>query len=124
MVTLATGTSRDYAPSSALLQKSMTSAPIHWVPDDSVIWQGVIKNIRRADIATGRPRRILVGLAGYTLRSGSLALGPSIHHAAYLLLTNVTIDGKPADYYNNGILPHAAQSNCTPSPASFQEPLC
>ena len=101
MVTLPTEASRDYSLVSSLLEKGMTCARINCAHDDPVIWQGMIRNIRRAEIETRRSCRILMDLAGHKIRTGPIALGPSIHHIrvqkdrtgkvvapGYLILTN------------------------------------
>jgi pyruvate kinase len=80
MVTLGTEASRDYTLVSSLLEKGMTCARINCAHDDAVIWQGMIRNIRRAETEMGRPCRILMDLAGHKIRTGPIALGPSIHH--------------------------------------------
>ena len=80
MVTLATEASKDYMLVSSLLEKGMTCARINCAHDDPVIWQGMINNIRRAETEMGRPCRILMDLAGHKIRTGPIALGPSIHH--------------------------------------------
>jgi pyruvate kinase len=80
MVTLATEASTDFALISSLLEKGMTCARINCAHDDPVIWQGMIRNIRRAETEMGRPCRILMDLAGHKIRTGPIALGPSIHH--------------------------------------------
>jgi pyruvate kinase len=80
MVTLPTEASRDYLLVSSLLEKGMTCARINCAHDDLVIWEGMIKNIRRAEIETRHSCRILMDLAGHKIRTGSIELGPSIHH--------------------------------------------
>src|SRR5664279_3046301 len=40
----------------------------------------MIRNIRRAETEMGRSCRILMDLAGHKIRTGPIALGPSIHH--------------------------------------------
>ena len=101
MVTLPTEASLDYSLVSSLLEKGMTCARINCAHDDPVIWQGMIKNIRRAETELGRSCRILMDLAGHKIRTGPIAPGPSIHHIrvqkdrtgkvvapGYLILTN------------------------------------
>lgn len=80
MVTLPTEASWNYALISSLLEKGMTCARINCVHDDIAIWQGMIRNIRRAETKLGRPCRVLMDLAGHKIRTGPIALGPSIHH--------------------------------------------
>ena len=65
---------------SSLLENGMTCARINCAHDDPVIWLGMITNVRRAETEMGRPCRILMDLAGHKVRTGSIALGPSIHH--------------------------------------------
>ncbi len=80
MVTLATEAAWDYTLVSSLLEKGMTCARINCAHDDPVIWQGMIRNVRRAETEMGRSCRILMDLAGHKIRTGPIALGPSIHH--------------------------------------------
>jgi len=80
MVTLPTEASWDYPLVSSLLKKGMTCARINCAHDDPVIWQGMIRNVRRAETEMGRSCRILMDLAGHKIRTGPIALGPSIHH--------------------------------------------
>ena len=80
MVTLPTEASLDYSLVSSLLEKGMTCARINCAHDDPVIWQGMIRNVRRAETETGRSCRILMDLAGHKIRTGPIAPGPSIHH--------------------------------------------
>jgi len=80
MVTLPAEAAGDYTLVSSLLEKGMTCARINCAHDDPVIWQGMIRNIRRAETEMGRPCRILMDLAGHKIRTGPIALGPSIHH--------------------------------------------
>ncbi|MGZ8163151.1 MAG: pyruvate kinase, partial [Methylobacter sp.] len=80
MVTLDTEASRDYTLVSSLLEKGMTCARINCAHDDLVIWQGMIRNIRRAETEMGRSCRILMDLAGHKIRTGPIIRGPSVHH--------------------------------------------
>ncbi|MGR8998086.1 MAG: pyruvate kinase [Gammaproteobacteria bacterium] len=80
MVTLPTEASWDYSLVSSLLEKGMTCARINCAHDDPVLWQRMIINIRRAETEMGRSCRILMDLAGHKIRTGRIALGPSIHH--------------------------------------------
>ena len=80
MVTLATEAAWNYSLVSSLIEKGMTCARINCAHDDPVTWQGMIKNIRRAETEAGRPCRILMDLAGHKIRTGPIVQGPSIHH--------------------------------------------
>lgn len=80
MVTLATETAGNYKLIKALLSKGMTCARINCAHDNSIIWQAMIRNIRRAEVETGRDCRILMDLAGHKIRTGPIELGPAIHH--------------------------------------------
>ena len=80
MVTLATEASWDYTLVSSLFERGMTCARINCAHDDPVIWQGMIRNVRRAETEMGRPCRILMDLAGHKIRTGPIAPGPSTHH--------------------------------------------
>ncbi len=80
MVTLATEAAWDYKLIKALLMKGMTCARINCAHDDPVIWQAMIRNIRRAEVEIGRGCRILMDLAGHKIRTGPIELGPAIYH--------------------------------------------
>jgi len=80
MVTLPTEASWDYTLVSSLLEKGMTCARINCAHDDPVLWQGIIRNVRRAETEMGRSCCILMDLAGHKIRTGPIALGPPIHH--------------------------------------------
>ena len=80
MVTLPTEAYWDYSLVSSLLEKGMTCARINCAHDDPVLWKRMIINIRRAETEMGRSCRILMDLAGHKIRTGRIALGPSIHH--------------------------------------------
>ena len=80
MVTFGTEAASDYTLVSSLLEKGMTCARINCAHDDPLVWQGMIRNVRRAETALGRSCRILMDLAGHKIRTGPIALGPSVHH--------------------------------------------
>ena len=80
MVTLGTEAAWDYTLVSSLLEKGMTCARINCAHDDPVVWQEMIRNIRRAETGMGRSCRILMDLAGHKIRTGPIALGPSVYH--------------------------------------------
>ncbi|MGR9086297.1 MAG: pyruvate kinase [Gammaproteobacteria bacterium] len=80
MVTLATEAAWDYRLIHALFDKGMTCARINCAHDDPILWQGMIRNIRRAETETGKSCRILMDLAGHKIRTGSIEQGPAVHH--------------------------------------------
>ncbi len=80
MVTLATDAAWDYQQIHDLLTKGMTCARINCAHDDDVTWQAMIRNIRRAEVETGRPCKIMMDLAGHKIRTGLIELGPAVHH--------------------------------------------
>jgi pyruvate kinase len=80
MVTLPTEAGLDYLLVRSLLEKGMTCARINCAHDDSVIWQAMIINVRRAETEMGRSCRILMDLAGHKIRTGPIAPGPPMHH--------------------------------------------
>jgi len=80
MVTLGTEASWDYKLISALMQKGMTCARVNCAHDDPEIWQGMIRNIRRAETELGSPCRVLMDLAGHKIRTGLITLGPPVRH--------------------------------------------
>lgn len=80
MVTLPTEAAWDYSLVSALLAKGMTCARINCAHDDAGLWQGMIANIRRAEIETGQSCRILMDLAGHKIRTAEIELEPPVRH--------------------------------------------
>jgi len=80
MVTMATEAAWDYDLILALLDKGMTCARINCAHDDASVWRGMVRNIRRAEIETGRICRILVDLAGHKIRTGPIASDLPVHH--------------------------------------------
>ncbi|NOT83329.1 MAG: pyruvate kinase [Methylococcaceae bacterium] len=80
MVTLASDAAWNYNLIGALLNKGMTCARINCAHDDAIIWQAMIRNVRRAEVEMGRPCRILMDLAGHKIRTGEIRLGPPVHH--------------------------------------------
>ncbi|MBE0436428.1 MAG: pyruvate kinase [Methylomicrobium sp.] len=80
MVTLATEAAWDYKLIKELLSKGMTCARINCAHDEPICWHSMIRNIRRAEVETGRDCRILMDLAGHKIRTGPIELGPAIHH--------------------------------------------
>lgn len=80
MVTMATDAAWDYDLILALLDKGMTCARINCAHDDASVWRGMVRNIRRAEIETGRICRILIDLAGHKIRTGPIASDLPVHH--------------------------------------------
>ncbi len=80
MVTLATEAAWDYQPLANLMTKGMTCARINCAHDDALLWQAMIRNIRRAETETGRTCRVLIDLAGHKVRTGPVQLGPAVYH--------------------------------------------
>ena len=110
MVTLSTDAAWDYTLVRSLLEKGMTCARINCAHDDPAIWQGMISNVRRAETEISCSCRILMDLAGHKIRTGHIALGPSIHHLrvqkdrtgkvvapGYLILT-IDAENPPVDH--------------------------
>lgn len=80
MVTLATDAAWNFDLVHALFEKGMTCARINCAHDDPIVWQGMIRNIRRAETETGKSCRILMDLAGHKIRTGPIEPGPNVHH--------------------------------------------
>jgi pyruvate kinase len=80
MVTLAPEAAWDYELVITLLNKGMTCARINCAHDNPIIWQSMIRNIRRAEVESNRSCRILMDLAGPKIRTGEIELGPAIQH--------------------------------------------
>lgn len=80
MVTLGTDVAWNYELVCTLLQKGMTCARINCAHDQPSVWQAMIRNVRQAEVETGRNCRILMDLAGHKIRTGAIERGPAIHH--------------------------------------------
>ncbi|HTS52910.1 MAG TPA: pyruvate kinase [Burkholderiales bacterium] len=78
MVTLPTEAAQDYALVEALLSEGMDCARINCAHDDADAWSRMIRNIRRAEAATGRHCRIEMDLGGPKLRTGEIEPGPQV----------------------------------------------
>ncbi|MFA5983398.1 MAG: pyruvate kinase [Methylococcaceae bacterium] len=80
MVTLAPEAAWDYGHIFALMETGMTCARINCAHDDHNAWQGMIGNIRRAEIETGKSCRIMMDLAGHKIRTGAIELETAVQH--------------------------------------------
>jgi pyruvate kinase len=78
MVTLPSEASEDYALDRDILKGGTQCARINCAHDDAAAWDRMVRNIRRAERALGKPCRILMDLAGPKLRTGELAPGPRV----------------------------------------------
>ncbi|HEY9150589.1 MAG TPA: pyruvate kinase [Gammaproteobacteria bacterium] len=63
-----------------LLEAGMDCARINCAHDDARAWERMIRHLRQAEQALGRQCRLQMDLAGYKLRTGSLALEPAVVH--------------------------------------------
>ena len=80
MVTLPTSAAQDPALLREWLARGMDCARINLAHDGPEAWQAMVLHIRRAEVATGRPCRILMDLGGQKLRTGDLAsAAPAIY---------------------------------------------
>ncbi len=75
MVTFDTPMAEDYAQVKALLLAGMNVARINCAHDDPDTWLAMIRNVRKAMRATGRPCKVYVDLAGPKIRTVLLAKG-------------------------------------------------
>jgi pyruvate kinase len=76
MVTMPTEAAEDFQIIHDLMEGGMNCARINCAHDDPFVWEDIIANIRKAEVATGRTCKILMDLAGPKLRTGSLPDGP------------------------------------------------
>jgi pyruvate kinase len=80
MVTMPTEAAEDGSLVADMLDSGMNVARINCARDDETIWAGMVRNIRAASQAAGKPCRIIMDLAGPKLRTGPLRLGPRVVH--------------------------------------------
>ena len=64
-----------------MVQKGMNCARINCAHDDEPVWECMIRIVREAAAATGRPCRIAMDLAGPKLRTGPVLPGPQLVNA-------------------------------------------
>ena len=80
MVTMPTEAATDASMVSDMLETGMNVARINCARDDETIWAGMVRNIRDASKAAGKPCRIIMDLAGPKFRTGPLQEGPRVIH--------------------------------------------
>lgn len=78
MVTLPSEAAQDYGLVRDLVASGMNIARINSAHDEPAAWQAMVERVRRAEVETGRPCRVLFDLAGPKLRTGPLAPGPAV----------------------------------------------
>jgi len=80
MVTLPTEASHNYPLVKSLMDAGMSCARINCAHDNTEVWYGMIKNVRRAEKETTLSCRIMMDLAGQKIRTGPIEAGPKVHH--------------------------------------------
>ncbi|ACL74247.1 Pyruvate kinase [Thioalkalivibrio sulfidiphilus HL-EbGr7] len=80
MVTLPTEAAREPGLVQRLVATGMDVARINCAHDDPEAWSRMIRHVREASEASGRPCRIQMDLAGHKLRTGTLAPAPPVLH--------------------------------------------
>jgi pyruvate kinase len=78
LVTLPGAAADDYVLIRDMLRQGMDGARINCAHDDVMVWERLIKQIKRARRETGRPCRILMDLSGPKLRTGEIIPAPSV----------------------------------------------
>jgi pyruvate kinase len=78
MVTMPAEAATDYLLVHRLLTSGMNCMRINCSHDDPETWAGMIRHLRDAERATGKPCRILMDLGGPKLRTGPMELLPAI----------------------------------------------
>ena len=78
MVTVPSEAADDYTLIHDLLVQGMDCLRINCAHDTPAMWLRMIKHLRRAERAIGRPCRVVMDLAGPKLRTGPLAPGPAV----------------------------------------------
>ena len=78
MVTVPGQAADDYSLIHDLLEKGMDCLRINCAHDTAAMWLRMIKHLRRAERALGRPCRVVMDLAGPKLRTGPIEPGPAV----------------------------------------------
>jgi len=78
LVTLPGSAADDYALIRDMLLQGMDCARINCAHDNPAVWDRLTRQIKRARRETGRSCRILMDLGGPKLRTGEIALAPSV----------------------------------------------
>lgn len=80
MVTLPGEAAEDPALLRQLIEAGMQCARINCAHDGPEAWRAMVRHLREAEVASGRPCRLLMDLPGFKLRTGPLGEGPSVLH--------------------------------------------
>lgn len=78
MVTIPGEAADDYKLIHDLLQQGIDCVRINCAHDNAAVWLRIIDNVKRARQALGLPCKVVMGLAGPTLRTGPLGPGPAV----------------------------------------------
>jgi pyruvate kinase len=78
LVTMPAQAAADASLAVDLLLSGMDCARINCAHDDRDAWLGIVENIRRAEVVTGKRCKILMDLSGPKLRTGPVAPGPQV----------------------------------------------
>jgi pyruvate kinase len=76
MVTLPSLAAEDKRLVNDLVRRGMDLARINCAHDDPAAWQAMVRHVRNASTAAGRPCRVLMDLAGPKLRTGDIGDKP------------------------------------------------
>jgi pyruvate kinase len=80
MVTMPTEAAERPALVRDLVAAGMDVMRINCAHDDAGAWRRMVANVRAAELALGRPCRVLCDLAGPKLRTGAIEPGPGVLH--------------------------------------------
>lgn len=72
MVTMPASAAEDYTLVYELMKQGMDCMRINCAHDNEAIWQGIIDNMRRAELALGQSCKIVMDLGGPKLRTGPI----------------------------------------------------
>jgi pyruvate kinase len=78
MVTMPAEAATNFELVHQLLKSGMNCMRINCAHDDAEVWSGMVANLRKATVETGKECRILMDLPGPKLRTGPVASGPEI----------------------------------------------
>jgi pyruvate kinase len=78
MVTMPSQAGTDYQLVHDLVQNGMNCMRINCAHDEPEVWSGMIRNLRRAELETGKPCKVSMDVAGPKLRTGPMEGGPAV----------------------------------------------
>ncbi len=78
MVTMPSEAAENFEMVREMVQNGMNCARINCAHDSPMVWERIVRNVRRASEEIGAPVKIAMDLAGPKIRTGAIATGPKI----------------------------------------------